>query len=391
MNPLILSIALLLFPSALPDGDPALAPPAIILNPGTEYADEARVWQGIPGLERAENGRLWATWYSGGPTEGAWNYVLLYTSDDDGATWTQRLIVHPEGSVRAFDPTLWLDPLGRLWLFWAQGYGGTKNPAVVHNIWDGRAGVWAIMTENPGDAEPTWSAPRRLCNGIMMNKPTVTSAGVWLLPAAQWRLTPNPEHGITLPEESGANVVGSRDQGGTWTRYGGARMPNAAFDEHMVVERGDGSLWMLLRTNLGIGQSVSRDGGQTWVESDPAAYAPLPSARFFLRRLASGNLLFVRHNPPDGKTRSHLTAYLSKDDGATWEGGLMVDERNGVSYPDGVQAEDGRIYLIYDFSRYKERDILMAVFKEDDVMAGNFTSDGARERVLINKASGDLP
>ena len=388
MVPLFLSLTAMLFPTAFPDGDPALDAPPVLLNPGPEYADDARVWQGIPGLERAKNGRLWATWYSGGPTEGAWNYVLLYTSDDDGASWNQHLVVHPEGKVRAFDPTLWIDPLGRLWLFWAQGYGGTENPATVQNIWDGRAGVWAIVTENPGDAAPDWSEPRRLCNGIMMNKPTVTSKGAWLLPAAQWRLAPHPEHGISLPEESGANVVGSRDQGGTWTRYGGARMPNAAFDEHMVVERQDGSLWMLLRTNRGIGQAVSRDDGQTWIDTNPAAFAPLPSARFFLRRLKSGNLLFVRHNPPDGKTRSHLTAYLSKDDGVTWEGGLMVDERSGVSYPDGVETADGSIYLIYDFSRYEAREILMAVFTEEDILAGDFLSDGARERVLINKATG---
>ncbi len=32
----------------------------------------------------------------------------------------------------------------------------------------------------------------------------------------------------------------------------------------MVVERKDGSLWMLLRTSYGIGQSVSADGGATW-------------------------------------------------------------------------------------------------------------------------------
>ncbi len=391
MNALLTLVALTFSVAAIPANDPALDPPVVVSNPGPEYADAARIWQGIPGIGRAANGRLWATWYSGGPTEGKWNYVLLYTSADDGVTWTQQLIVHPEGIVRAFDPTLWMDPLGRLWLFWAQGYGGDKNPAVVTNIWDGRAGVWAMHTENPDDAVPTWSPPRRLCNGIMMNKPTVTSTGAWLLPAAQWRLAPNPDHSFSLPEESGANVVGSRDNGGTWTRYGGARMANAAFDEHMVVERGDGSLWMLLRTNRGIGQSTSTDGGQTWTDSNPAAFAPLPSARFFLRRLQSGKLLFVRHNPPDGKTRSHLTAYLSADDGATWEGGLMIDERNGVSYPDGTETDDGRIYLIYDYSRYEAKEVLLTVFTEADVLAGAYTSDGARERVLINKATGTAP
>ncbi len=39
-----------------------------------------------------------------------------------------------------------------------------------------------------------------------------------------------------------------------------------------------------------------------------------------------------------GKNRSHLTAWLSEDDGKTWRGGLMLDERATVSYPDGFQA-----------------------------------------------------
>ena len=80
----------------------------------------------------------------------------------------------------------------------------------------------------------------------------------------------------------------------------------------------------------------------------------IPHARFFIRRLASGKLLLVKHDPPDGKTRSHLTAYLSDDDGATWEGGLMIDERPGVSYPDGVQAPDGTLYEVSNRPRKPE-------------------------------------
>jgi len=367
--------------------DLALRPPAIVLDPGAAYGDAARAWQGIPGIERAANGRLWATWYSGGPTEGMWNYVVVYTSGDDGVTWSPVLVVDPPGDVRAFDPCLWIDPLGRLWTFWAQGYGGDANPAKVESVWDGRAGVWAITTDTPGEAAPSWSPPRRLCNGIMMNKPTVTSSGAWLLPASVWRLPPNPLHPHRLPEESAANVVGSRDQGGSWTRYGGAYVASAAFDEHMVVERADGSLWMLVRTSQGIGESVSTDGGRTWIAGDPATFGSLPSARFFLRRLASGKLLLVRHNPPNRKSRSHLTAFLSADDGATWTGGLMLDERNGVSYPDGVEADDGRIYVAYDYDRYGVREIYMTVFTEADVIAGAYQSPKARERVLINQAT----
>jgi len=362
--------------------DLALQPPIINTAPEAQYGDETRLFQGIPGIERTAKGRLWATWYGGGPTEGPENYVMLNTSADDGETWSDLcVVIDPPDAVRAFDPVLWLDPLGRLWLFWAQGY----------SHWDGRAGVWAIVAEDPDSASPTWSAPHRLCNGIIMNKPVVLSTGEWLLPTAIWAFPPNvgdPAHARLTPDESGSNVVCSRDQGATWEFLGGSDVPDRRCDEHHVIERRDGTLWMLVRTGYGIGESFSRDRGKTWSEGQPSSIAHIPAARFFIRRLASGNLLLVKHAPSEGKARSHLTAYLSTDDGASWQGGLLIDERDGVSYPDAVQAADGTVYLIYDYSRRGEKQILMATFREEDVLAGTPMSDAVRLRVLVNQATG---
>jgi hypothetical protein len=61
-------------------------------------------------------------------------------------------------------------------------------------------------------------------------------------------------------------------------------------------------------------------------------------------------------------------AFLSEDDGKNWSGGLLLDERPGVSYPDGQQAADGSIYIIYDFRRTGDQHILMTSFTEDDVI-----------------------
>ncbi|HUW16324.1 MAG TPA: sialidase family protein, partial [Actinomycetes bacterium] len=365
--------------------DPVLRAPPVDTAPGPEYADDTRIFQGIPGIERAENGRLWALWYAGGPDEpgeGPGNYVVLVTSGDDGRTWSApKLVVDPPGPVRAYDPCLWHDPQGRLWLFWAQSY----------QWWDGRSGVWAIVTENSDQESPRWSPPRRLCDGIMMNKPTVLSSGEWLLPTAVWERKANanipPALRHDLGERSGANVMVSTDQGATWTYRGQALVPNRVFDEHMIVERGDGSLRMLVRAAYGIGESFSPDRGATWSPGRRSEISHV-NARFFIRRLSSGKLLLVTHNPPDTKTRSHLTARLSGDDGKTWQGGLMIDERPGVSYPDGVQSPDGAIYLIYDYQRTGDKQILMATFTEADVLAGEWSSTVARQRVVVNQATG---
>jgi hypothetical protein len=55
--------------------DTALEPPPIKTTPGPEYADSLRAFQGIPGIERAANGRLWATWYGGGKGEDRHNFI----------------------------------------------------------------------------------------------------------------------------------------------------------------------------------------------------------------------------------------------------------------------------------------------------------------------------
>ncbi len=367
----------------------ALLAPPVNLSPGSAYAGETRHWQGIPGLERSENGRLWATWYSGGEiipefknAEGPDNYVVLATSHDDGRHWTElKLVIDPPGPVRAFDPVLWHDPSGRLWLFWSQSYGW----------FDGRLGVWAIVTENSTSETPAWSDPRRLCGGVMMNKPTVLKNGDWLLPVAVWR----PESTLNRLGymHSGSdidvrsNVYCSKDQGKSWFRRGGAEVPDRNCDEHMIVERCDGSLWMLVRTNYGIGESVSTDSGATWSPGGPSEIEHVV-ARFFIRRLNSGNLILVKHGKINQKSkgRRDLMAFISEDDGKTWKGGLMLDERAGVSYPDGVQAPDGRIYITYDYNRFTDKEICMAVFTEEDILAGKVVSDNSKLKLLINKA-----
>ena len=58
----------------------------------------------------------------------------------------------------------------------------------------------------------------------------------------------------------------------------------------------------------------------------------------------------------------------------------MIDEREDVTYPDGVQARDGTIYLIYDHKRTPLGEVLMATFTEEDVRAGEPVSGKIRLR-----------
>jgi hypothetical protein len=388
-----------------------LIPPYLNSDPGSEYAEWTRSYQGMPSIERMPNGRLWAAWTSGGINEGPANYVVVLTSTDDGRSWSEpTLTVDPPGNVTAFVPILWRDPSDRLWLLWNQGYGAW---------WDGRGGAWAAVAHRAESPDPEWSEARRIADGWPGGKPTVLQQGDWLLPVFVFhgpsQLAQENEYyrlGLTdcvidvlshdLGALKGANVYRSADNGLTWSYHGQANRADNPGDrepeellEHLLLERRDGTLWMLIRTPPGIGQSMSSDGGRTWTPvSDSGIRHPL--SRFFVRRLRSGRLLMVRHDPPEitypagcdncGElNRSHLKAFLSDDDGRSWRGGLLLDERETVSYPDGVEAEDGRIFVIYDRNRYTDHEIWMSVFSETDILAGSCASDACRVRVLVSR------
>jgi len=89
-----------------------------------------------------------------------------------------------------------------------------------------------------------------------------------------------------------------------------------------------------------------------------------------------------------GDKRSHLTAYTSGDDGKTWSRGLLTDERVAMSYPNGVQADDGRIFLVYDYLRRTDKESFMAVISEADLDAGKIVGAQSRLLVLVHKATG---
>jgi hypothetical protein len=247
----------------------------------------------------------------------------------------------------------------------------------------------------------------------MMNKPTVLQDGTWLWPISIWAQEPAKDLPAAdrkhVPEAQnkwdaaavGAHVYRSTDRGATLTKIATVRTSDPSPDEHMIVERRDRSLWMLIRDRGGMSESLSRDRGLTWTAPQPSRI-PHAISRFFIRRLRSGNLLLVKHNPPTidpawmrGQPvakakigRSHLAAFLSKDDGMTWTGGLMLDERTNVSYPDGDESADGRIFIVYDRNRKAEREVLVATFTEADVAAGRLVDQKSALRLVVTSVGG---
>ncbi|MFW5798131.1 MAG: sialidase family protein [Planctomycetota bacterium] len=366
--------------------DLALLPPRLNTSPLPDY-DYDRLHYGMTlGIERTPAGRLWVAWVAG--EDGPRAFTLAATSDDDGRTWSKpRLVIQGNEAPLPLPRSViignfWTDPRGRLWLFFDQ----------TMNHFDGRSGLWATCCNNPDDAQPTWTTPRRIWHGSMLNKPIVLDDGRWLL-AVQLLQSSGfyPLVGLfpELDPWRGVNLLVSDDDGDSFHRVGHVKIPNPDWHEPMVVQRRDGSLWMLVRTKKGIVETTSTDGATTWTTPAPLDGVVHPSARFNLRRLLSGRLLLVKHGdrldtiPETHRGRSMLSAWLSDDDGKTWTGGLVLDGRAVVTYPDSTQALDGTLYITYDLNRSPEGKIVMARISEEDIDAGHLVTDGSVLRQCI--------
>jgi hypothetical protein len=363
----------------------AMIPAKIVPYNVQKYGN--RLFQGIPGIEyNPANSSFYATWYGGGADEGPGNYAMLALSKDGGDSWSDVLSVAcVDIPVRVYDPGLWRSPEGVFYWYWNQSY----------DKFDGRAGVWIAKALEENLLSPSWDIPHRIGNGVMMNKPTVTKDGVWCFPTAIWNLDNIvSSYPISYPDdyqkERFSNLLIGTDQGREFTLRAGPDIPERSFDEHMVVEKDDGTWILFVRTFYGIGAKLSPDHGRTWRHyhngySHHNVYLTGPSSRFFIRRLRSGRWLLVYHDHQ--KIRCRLSAWLSEDEGQTWPWQLLLDERINVSYPDGTETDEGLIHVIYDRERYKDREILMARFTEEDILSGDIRDSRSRLKIMVNKGS----
>jgi len=353
-----------------------------------------RRWLGIASMERTRGGRIYASYHTGGTKEGATGpeienttYIVLTKSDDDGNTWDNVAlavgIIEDEVMGDRYSPALnailWTDPDGRLWFgFTPDFYGDFIS--------------YASVCEFPDRQTPVFSALREIGEGAVCSNPLVTSDGRWLFS------TYVPDYLSSFSNYWGNLVLvyESTDKGENFRVIGKAdsgHRPDFA-QEPMLIEKEDGTLDMYMRVNAGIAKSQSFDGGKTWTVG--VLYFPGPSTRFFIQKLSSGRLLLVYHWQSTG--RSHLTAMLSEDEGATWlDSKLLLDERRYVSYPDASVGEDGNIYVVYDRERGAlnhevpggAREVLIAKFTETDILQGRLVTSGSFTKKVIQKATGN--
>lgn len=347
------------------------------LAPGTEFSEKNRFWQGCPTIVRTSGGKLYAGWYSGGTREPSlYNYNVVVKSEDNGRTWSEPVLVIPSlkaENICSIDIQFFMDPSSRMWIFWTRRDFHYKFDDERH------LSTYAVVCDDPDAKELKFSEPRFITPGFLRCRPTVLSDGRWMLCAYDFR-------------EGDYHYSESADSGATWIRRTGAkRCCERNFDEPMILERKDGSLWFLARTAVGVGflaEAESFDGGATWGDSRLTGIAD-PSARFFLRRLKSGRVLLIKNDSRSQEAscreRLFMTAFLSEDEGRTWCASMVIDPGDS-SYPDAVEDDAGNIYLVHDRGRFSFREIVFSRFTEKDIMAGKLVEHTSFCNQIISKA-----
>ena len=340
------------------------------LNPGSEVAEEMRLFQGCPTILCTPRGRLFAGWISGGTMEPSLdNYNLLVRSDDGGKTWSTPLLAARsirEEQIMATDIQLWLDPSNRMVLNWVQRDFKRPKPDPLH------LSLYSIVCDDPDADELKWSDPELAGNGYLRCQPTLLSDGRIIRCDYDW-----------IGENY--HYSESSDGGKTWVRRRAGKKLPTAFDESMVLERKDGTLSLFARYAPFIAQCDSADGGKTWSETKSSGIRS-PSSRFFIKRLRSGRILLVTNDDPSQRT--NMTAFLSEDDGKTFPFSILLDDRKNISYPDAAEMPDGSVMIVYDRGRDLpgQKEILSARLTQEEIKAGKLSAPGSWLRGIISKA-----
>lgn len=349
-------------------------PPRIERNTADPFYTLAnRVYQATATIERTGENRYWSAWRADDTNAGEvpGNFTVMAYSDDNNVTVQEYgyLTYSPAGPDKHMvDPMLWLDPHGKLWLF----FGCMGN-----NLgFDGVQGTWAIISQNPNAEFPVWGQAFRLSYFADPRHPVLVN-GKYYIALDGWR------HSAEFPprymEHVGPSIY-ELDWINQKVKFVSRLPPNngtqySGFFETEFVQRSDGSVLATCRSlsaSVETKYSISTDLMKTWSPwQDYLAISPSSSSRFWLGRTPSGRVLMCWNNDT---IRQTLTVGLSNDDGTTYPYKVVLEPpaTGQVSYPVVTFGDNGEIFIIYDNQRTApgKRQIRIAKVLEQDIIAG---------------------
>jgi predicted neuraminidase len=315
------------------------------------------------------SGQLLAAWF-GGTEEGHPDVSIWVARHENGrlnGRWSPAVKVadgvqDPAKRHPTWNPVLFQPRDGPLMLFYKVGPSPRE---------------WWGMVMSSSDDGRTWSAPRRLPEGILgpiKNKPVQLADGTIVAGSSTeavdtdaWRV----------------HVERSRDLGKTWERVG--PLGDGGFNaiQPGILRHADGRLQLLCRSKeMHVPTSWSSDGGRSWTPLAASGLYAVNSGGDALT-LQDGRHVLV-YNPrdqpggapanyrpdtltgiadaPSGpRARWPLVVSVSRD-GVAWKQALTLEDaplRHGYAYPAVIQTRDGRIHITYTFDRQKIKHVVI--------------------------------
>ena len=274
-------------------------------------------------------------------------------SANDGRTWSSTpLFAEPAKFSVSNERALLRTREGVIISAWMNG-AERKTPQGWH--WGESSVKWTdfilpTYTCRSTDDGKTWEPPVKLSDPwcgcihslIQMKSGRVVLVGQEII--SQWR------HATVMWV---SDDLGKSWQRGDMLDYGIGRHDHAGSIEGSVVERTDGSLYMLLRTESGfLWEATSRDGlkwtglKQTTIKSVTCC----PQ----MARLSDGRIALLwnappRHDPNSGSSRAELSLAFSTDEAVSWSVPVIVAANYApggrVSYPYLYERKPGELWI----------------------------------------------
>ncbi|HNY85420.1 MAG TPA: exo-alpha-sialidase [Candidatus Hydrogenedentes bacterium] len=360
-------------------------------------------------IVQAPNGDLIACWFHGSGERQSDDVMVQGSRRRAGSdTWEAPFVMADTPDLPDCNPVLFMDPKGKLWLFWV---------AIQDNQWGGALLKYRVSTDYTGDGPPIWqwqdvihTRPRDLekrflslvdlgmeaFSPMLDAAPEIKEEVVKARERAQDKLHQRLGwmtriHPLMVSEKrmllglysdvfNCSVAAWTEDDGATWT------CGTPILDENLLkisniqpafAQKKDGTVVSFMRDNglpKRIRRAESKDLGDTWsaVESMDIWN---PGSSVDVVVLKSGAWLLVCNDTTDG--RHKLTVYRSEDEGATWPVKRALEnepekEDGSFSYPSMIQAADGMVHVTYSHTRkgVKGSTIKHARFNEAWLLAG---------------------
>ena len=303
---------------------------------------------------------LVAAWFGG--TRERHPDVGIWVSRLEGERWTPPVEVangagFATNRFPTWNPVLFQPETGPLLLFYKVGPSPSK---------------WWGMLMTSADGGRTWSAPRRLPDGILgpiKNKPVQLPNGELLCPSSTeddgWRVhfESTSDLGRTWHATSPVNdgrTIGAIQPSILFHRETGSadrlETPKGAESRKSRSAAEPSTLQALGRTRQGrIFEIWSNDGGRTWGEMR-LTQLPNPNSGTDAVTLRDGRQLLVYNHNGAAKGRNPLNVALSPD-GKKWFAAAVLENDptapNGFAYPAVIQTRDGLVHVTYTWKRLR--------------------------------------